>query len=536
MRNNVDRILRSRLTWIVLVVSIAWGLILALVDSSAQFFTDWFVYSTFLLFGLASLLVVGKALKASKGAWQAALAAYGLRVLVGIVLTILLPAAGYADNEATSAGYTFKDAYYRDAEAWRLAKSEDMLAAAFTPKYETDQYGGLLALSGFVYRYLSPDVQRPFSILLLTAMAGGLGTLFVWKAAKNWLGAGTAAVTAWIFALYPEGVLLGASQMREPFVMMSLALATYGFTQMKQEKRQWSYLILMAAVLLLFFQSPVALIVFFVIGAAWLIEPEKRLNWKAVGLFAAILFVALLVVITVWSNLPSLEEANPFTLFVTWLQHNFRFQSGVTESGSGHVQNLVDMVGEGGRALIFLLYGVARPVLPAALADTGTSTIWYIINFFRSSGWYLLAPILVYTTMKLLGRDSIERRKGLLWLSISAWVLILLAAANGGADAWDNPRYRAIFLPWQAVLAGWGLWTVRSQKDAWLGRWFLIEGIFVLLFTWWYITRQPELASLHPDIRVLVLACLAAAAVIIAGGWLLDRKKKQITSTVVQHE
>lgn len=528
---NINTALRSKEFGIALIGSAAAGVLLALVDSSPAFFTDWLIYALLLFLGLGCLFLIKAALGASGGAWRAALSAYGVRLLVGVLLTLIFPVAGYADNQATSAGYAFKDAYYRDAEAWSLAKSGKPLAAAFTPVYGSDQYGGLLALSGFIYRYLSTDVRRPFAILLLAALAGGLGTLFAWRAAKDWMGAGVGAVAAWIVSLYPEAVLLGASQMREPFVIMGLALATLSFVRLRQEKPSWLSLTLISAGLLLFFQSPVALIAFFVLGAAWFIGPKRQMNWKALGLFAGILTVALVIVVAVWSSLPSLENTNPFTLFITWLKNNFRFQSRLTELGSGHIQNLVGMVGEGGRLLVFLIYGAARPVLPAALTDTNTTWLWYTVNLFRSAGWYLLAPLLVYASIKVLGRGSSEQRRTLIWFAFSVLALIVLAAANGGADGWDNPRYRAIFLPWQALLAGWGLWVARSQKDAWLGRWFLVEGIFVLLFGWWYVTRQPQLSGLHPGIEAVVILCLASAGIVFFGGWLLDRRKRQTAST-----
>jgi hypothetical protein len=51
-------------------------------------------------------------------------------------------------------------------------------------------------------------------IVLLGAVAAACGTLLLNKAASTWFGPAVGATGAWIFALYPESVLLGSSQMR----------------------------------------------------------------------------------------------------------------------------------------------------------------------------------------------------------------------------------------------------------------------------------------------------------------------------------
>ena len=50
----------------------------------------------------------------------------------------------------------------------------------------------------------------------------------------------------------------------------------------------------------------------------------------------------------------------------------------------------------------------------------------------------------------------------------------MVAALNAGGDQWDNPRYRAILLVWQVILAAWAWEWARLRHDAWLWRWLAV--------------------------------------------------------------
>ena len=156
-------------------------------------------------------------------AWMMVLA-FVLRLFIGVGLSQALPV--YGDDEVVqNAGYLFYDAYHRDQQAWQLAVSDQSLLAAFSQEYSMDQYGGLLIISAAIYRILSPDAMRPLLILILTAFAGAIGVPFFWKSINHRWGEGVAMASTWIFSLYPESILLGASQMREPFLLGLSAIA-----------------------------------------------------------------------------------------------------------------------------------------------------------------------------------------------------------------------------------------------------------------------------------------------------------------------
>jgi hypothetical protein len=101
---------------------------------------------------------------------------------------------------------------------------------------------------------------------------------------------------------------------------------------------------------------------------------------------------------------------------------------------------------------------------------------------------------------------------------------VLLAALRGGADLYDNPRYRTILFVWQAVLAGyvWVWW--RETRNPWLIRVVIMEALFVLVFTQWYASRYYHWGGQLPFPVMIGLILLLWAAVLGAGWW-LDRRR-----------
>ena len=529
----MKRLFSYKKLWLCLLASLILGIILTLLDGKQNWINGWIAYSLLCATGLGSIFGLHHLLSTSFPAERIALVAFSVRLFVGVLLMFLLPVYGYQDEnaEVTKAGYVFYDAFIRDGQAWRLSVSSASPGTAFTGAYSGDQYGGLLALSATVYRYLSPDARRPILILLLTSTISAWGVLFLYKAAHAWFSEKIALLVIWIFALYPESVLLGSSQMREPFVITGVAMALYALTEMQKTRIKWLVWLALAGMLLFIFQPPMALATFIGLFGLWLSEPNRKISWKRVLLFVGIILVGVLIVYTIWADLPSLRHAAPNNVFFTWLEHNFNFQAYLTRKASGTIQKLIRSVGKQWSLLIMLGYGVTRPVLPAALADFSGLWIWRIINIIRSAGWYALLPILIYGLFSSFRVPTLERRAQLVWASIFIWIWILISAANGGADLWDNPRYRTIFLGLEALLAAWALEWARKHHDPWLSRLLSVELACVLVFTEWYITRT-YLTYLHPDIRLVIGLCLILIVLVVGGGWLLDRKKRNIIRPV----
>jgi hypothetical protein len=267
------------------------------------------------------------------------------------------------------------------------------------------------------------------------------------------------------------------------------------------------------------------MIVFITLLGLWVLDSQRWRNWKLFFVIGGLTILAALMVITVWANLPSLNNAGSVNIVFSWLQNNFKFQTYLMERGSGMMQKLLDTVGEQWAWLVVVVYGTAQPVLPAVVGDPDAAWIMRILGFFRAFGWYALAPFLLYGTFAaLLARQEL-RRAQLSWIAILVWAWVIIAAFNAGGDQWDNPRYRTIMLAWQALLAAWAWTWAQRNRDPWLRRWLWVEGIFILLFTEWYLGRYyPHFV--HLDIFLMIGIALLFSVIILVGGWLRDRRKR----------
>jgi hypothetical protein len=515
--------------WIIIFLVIILASVMALMDSNRDWIQNWFVYLVILGLGITSIYGVWRVIKASPQATTVAIIAFSIRLSAGIALVLLLPIVGYQNNAEHLSGYVYTDAYIRDGQAWGLAASGDALSQAFNGQYSGDQYGGMLALSAFIYRFLSPDAHRPFLILILSATFSAWGILFLWKASRSWFNEKTALLAIWLFALYPESILLGSSQMREAIVIPMTAISFYGLTEIQAKRRTgWSWMVL-SAIFLFSIQPLAGFISFTVLLGIWLLDPPtlstitQRRTILIVFLSVAILMVILLVVGSILANLPSIQGNQALSIFINWFQNNFTYQSYLTERSSGMFQSLLDSMGEQWRWLIVLVYGIAQPVLPAIVGDPGAAWIMRIIGFLRASGWYALALFLVYGTLGVFRSRSEVRRLQLIWISIVNWAWIIVAALNAGADQWDNPRYRVILLIWQVILAAWAWEWARSRRDAWLWRWLAVEVVFVGLFTEWYLGRYYP-GFIHLDIKLMTLLTSLICGMILVGGAIWDKK------------
>jgi hypothetical protein len=515
--------------WIIFPVIFLLAALLALLDGSGRWFQSWLAYLIALTLGALSIYGVWKAVSASPKVTTVALVSFSLRLGIGIALALLLPVVGYLNNAEHLAGYVYTDAYIRDSQAWNLAISSSPLSQAFSGQFSGDQYGGMLALSAFIYRTLSPDAHRPFLILILSATVSAFGILCLWKASRKWFDEKTAMLAIWLFALYPESILLGSSQMREAIVIPATAISFYGLTQI--QARRWTGWIWMgiSAAFLFIIQPLAGIISFAVLIGIWLLDPatiqasKRRQTLLTIFLLVAILLVTMLVVSSILANLPSVQGSKSLGAYLTWFQNNFTYQSYLTERSSGMFQSLLDSMGEAWRWLIVLVYGIAQPVLPAIVGDPSAVWIMRIIGFLRAAGWYALALFLVYGTLGAVRSRGELRRLQLIWIGIFSWAWIILAALNAGADQWDNPRYRVILLLWQVILAAWAWGWARARKDAWLWRWLAIEAVFVGLFTEWYLGRYYP-GFIHLDIKLMTLITLLISGAIIIGGVTWDKK------------
>ena len=474
--------------------------------------------------------------------WIVAIA-FALRLLVGLGIHFGLPVYGHADSEDDRAGYVFTDAHRRDDQAWELASSDRPILDAFTDKFAYDQYGGLLAFSAFVYRYLSPNTHNPVILIVISALVAALGIPFLWKAVNQVFGEKVAVSAAWIFALYPESILLGSSAMREPYLLTFSAMVFYGFifgirelsapqgyapvdnasklAESKMAPRIWLAIGLLGMLLV----SPAVALAHLVIFAGWIFftNENRKLSWNSILIFVVIFAVGLLFLSASLNRSGQFDSSSPFGVVNDWLERTVKWDAYILERESGWIQKLFDEMPEWMRLPFVAVYGVLQPVLPAALVAP-TVPIWKAIYILRSLGWYVILPALIMSFGAGAGQESSKNRNLVLWLSLLTWTWVLLAALRGGGDAWDNPRYRTILFVWQSILAGvvWVWW--RETRNVWFVRVVLCEVAFLVVFTQWYASRYFHWGGQLP-FAVMIALIAGLWGLIIGVGWWRDRKR-----------
>jgi hypothetical protein len=527
----MKKIHQAKEFWIIAGSVIIVAAILALLDKSGHILQGWLAYGILLGLGAASIYGMWRSVSATRQVMTIALISVSLRLTIGVALMLMLPIFGYQTSQEHQAGYVYNDAYVRDNQAWNLAISGESVTTAFSGEIPGDQYGGMLAVSALIYRFLSPDAHRPFLILILGAVACAWGVLSLWKATQSWFGKNTALLAAWLFALYPESILLGSSQMREAIIIPMIALTFFGINEIYGHKLVGWLWIILSAIVLLLIQPLAGLISFVILIGVWLFDPftmhalQRRRTILTILPLASLVVVAMFIASSILVKLPSLQGSGPLSVYFTWFRNNFTFQSHNLELNSGIFQSLLASVGAQWRWLITLVYGIAQPVLPATVGDPTAATIMRIIGFLRAAGWYFLALFLVYGAFHVIGSRHEQRWYQLVWIGVISWAWIMVSALNAGADQWDNPRYRAILLLWQVILAAWAWDWARKQHDAWLWRWLAVEAVFVGFFTEWYLGRYYP-GFFHLNIILMSIITLITCALILIGGVVWDHWRK----------
>ena len=450
--------------------------------------------------------------------------AFILRVGVGSALLWSLPRYGY-DTVQNRGGYVFNDAYARDNDAWDLAAAGQPLQLALAQQFVSDQYGGLLLLSAAVYRVFSPDFHRPYLIYILSAAAAAWGVLLLWYALRRRFSRRAAFLGAAILAMYPECVLLGSSQMREPFLIALSAALLWAVLAWPRRRGAALAAFFGGAAGLLVFSYRMALPAVGVTLVLFLLDrqassesnsPGKR--WGRAGWgWLLIAGGTLAMVLASWN----------------WLASSAAWDFTKVSSESGMIDSLLESAPPRLQVLFRAAYGVAQPVFPAALVDSAPLA-WWLTGILRGLGWYLLLPVLVYGGVRAWtaprSADSGLEKRLLVWLALVVLLWTLVASIRAGGSQWDNPRYRTTFLVWFAILAAWAWEWGRSHRDPWLGRTYAVFGAWVAIFLHWYLSRAFPVLR-HQSFQVVVAACLVAAGLIVGGGWAWERWKTHPTAS-----
>lgn len=446
-----------------------------------------------------------------------------LRAGLALLAYTSLPQLGY-DSETQQAGYLFYDAFRRDGQAWLLAQSGEPLTLAFSGEYASDQYGGLLWLSAALYRLVG--VHAPWLVSLLAALVASLGVFFVYASARRLLNEKAALWAGLVFAVYPESVLLGASQMREPFIITFLAMGFDGFLRWREAHTRRSLGWLAAGLLGLLFISPgfAALLLVNCAGWAWLDGGRKiHLGWLAAA--GGVLGLSLLGLALSWEGLVSATDG-PLGVFGGWIRETIKWNAFTLQSSSGIVQLLFESLPPPLVMPFVAIYGLLQPVLPAALIEPAVP-FWQTLGILRALGWYVLLPLLGFAPFAAFGDSGNPRlRRLMLWLGLAFWVWAVIASVRGGGDQWDNPRYRAIFLPWISLLAVYAFMQIRGLAGRWFWRILAVVGIILVVFGQWYVFRYLQV-GFNFGIRNTLAAAFALSILLVGGDWLWQRFRRR---------
>lgn len=492
-----------------LLISFAAGIVLGAIlgaFSAAPFWRGFLGAGLFAWLSILALLRTWRGMGESRSLGIFMAVAFLLRIGLGIVFYQVLPAAGY-DTEVQNAGFIYSDAYERNAEAFRIASSGSSLIAPFTSQIKSDQYGGLLAMTALIYRIFSPDAARPLLVTLLAAFVYTLGMAFLWNLLLVRFNKKIAKVSLWIMALYPESVLLGSSQMREPFLIGLGCIAFWAALQWQETPWKAFIISVVCTGGALLFSAPAGLIIGGLCLAAMLLEwtiqtPTQVNRWTGIEVLTILGFVA---VISGWM----------------WLKPTMAWDAYLTKISSGMVADVLKSVDEKWTIPFVTVYGLLQPLLPAAIFDPSLP-IWSAIGIFRALGWYVALPFLLYAFFAIWKERKEENGWLLVFSGILFFAWFLVSSARAGGDQWDNPRYRTILLPWMVILISWVFQRVKQNHSRWFWRWVAIVGSFVLIFSYWYFARKIGGIRMLP-FTWMTMAVILLAAVIIIGGFIYDR-------------
>ncbi|HAF61110.1 MAG TPA: hypothetical protein DCK95_02155, partial [Anaerolineaceae bacterium] len=415
------------------------GLVVVLVNPGQTLFTAWLggtIISFIFLFGI---LFVFEKLQSPKKVRVISTVNFLLRICTGIALFLLLPIFGY-EEEPPQAGYLYLDAYRRDSDAWQIANSDESIFSGFKDDFYTDQYGGMLSLSAAIYRTFSPDAHRPVLILLITAFISTLGIPFYWQAIQERFNPKIATIASWLLALYPESIILGGSQMREPIVIGLSCIILWGIIHHQKDKRASIITVTLSFLMLLLISTRYAMAIgILVLLWIWVDHTPREEQGKNKVLRNIFLVLIILAGLFISWN---------------WLVNTARWDLYLMESSSGRVQFELDNIGSQFRIPFLVIYGVLQPVLPAAIAYPGIA-IMRSIAIFRSAGWYAIAPTLLLAPFFVRKEKDTKNRRVLIYTIAFILFWVFLSSLRAGGDQWDNPRYRTAILPWITLVTGW---------------------------------------------------------------------------------
>lgn len=496
-----------------LVLSLLSGLFLAGILSTfclGNFWQSFFAFGVFSWLGLFALIRTWRFFGAERALAILLAVALILRLTVAVIGSAGLPKWGY-DNEVNRAGFFYSDAYDRDRIAFQLAISDKPLFTAFTTHESVDQYGGLLFMSALIYRTFSPDQARPLLISLLAALISTLGIAFFWSALQKRWSRTISSTAAWILAVFPDAVLLGSSQMREPFLIALICIAFWAILDWRSHPLRTALIAIPAVGLSCLFSVPAGGIFIAILASTlvleWALSQEKPII-RSIGI-AILAIVGIASLAAGW----------------LWLRSTLYYDSFTTMMDSGMVQELLrNTFGKKWMIPFTSVYGLTQPLLPAAIMEPSI-LIWKVVAILRALGWYAALPFLLFALFTAFSADKKESRWLLVLYTLVFFLWVGVSSARAGGDLWDNPRYRYILLPFMALIIAWALSHYQHTRSAWFLRWTAVIAVFLTFFMILYVCRYTGVHFLFSFTQTIFIIAFLTF-VILAGSLIWDMLKR----------
>jgi hypothetical protein len=457
--------------------------------------------------------------------------ALGLRVGFLIVAPVAMLLWGYP-SDARHGGLLETDAINATDTAWYAAQGSESILAAWH-RSSGDNTGGITVVGTAVFRVFSPDRERTLLPALVACMITSLTVIAVFRLAAGLFSPGVAKLAAVIAAIYPEAILIGSSHQQLGYValLMSLGfLAVAGIVRNRTAaegvpalpSRRNSIILLAVTVLLGILVTDQFLtlgVIFGLVFAIWLSDPKKRIGrivWIAAGVI-----MSALVVVRILGALDVIPSA--WDILLVQYQRLFsmaydEFEKMVAAGGGDLFQTVLVGMDKGQAFLLAAVYGLAQPVLPAAIGHRNLSAqggfFWQLLGIYRGLGWYLVLPLLLYGTFQSLRRILARIPETILMLLF--WAGAVIGSYRAFGDQWDNPRYRLFVFAPMAIIAAWGWVTQREQRDPWFLRIAIPFATATVGLTVWYLLRD------YARLQLPVVGSIAAIGAITVAAFILS--------------
>lgn len=454
-----------------------------------------------------------------------------MRIVFLVIIPVLMLLWGYA-TDRSHMGLVETDAINATMKAWRAAQSNDPILTTWT-QGSGDNTGGITVLGVTMFRLFSSDQERALLLGLLACAVTSLTVVPAFRLANGLFSGGVAKAAALIAAVYPEAVMLGSLHIQQGYLALVLGvelLAVAGVILRKESgagelgipRPVLSAVLLvfsLAAMFLLSYQFFILSIFCGALWAVWLSDPRLRVGrvlWFAAGLgvLALIVMRVLSLADVIPSNSDYIYSQYHYLYGLAWSE----FDKIAAAGGGDLFQSVLSAMDRTTAFLFAALYGLLQPVLPAAIGHRNLTAqgggFWQALGIYRSLGWYLLLPVLIYGSVKSL--RGIVSRKPETILALIFWAIAIIGSYRAFGDQWDNPRYRMFaFIP-MTLLASWAWATWREKRDVWFLRIAIPFAVAVAGLTVWYLLRDYAGVPFPVVISLVVLGAITVLAFVLA--------------------